>query len=360
MSPLQAGGPFRDGPSRQAKMDYATALPWGQNEGGPDVQGLIDFHHHARPSAFFDALAKSGRTTMGGRPFPPAWTEAKALDLMDRMGITAAVISAPDADLLYRDRYIALPLSRLLNEMFAETIRSLPRRFGAFASLPMPHVEDSIREAEFALDQLQLDGVMLSTSYDGRYLGSATFDNLFTELDRRNATVFVHPVSPMGLKLLALDFPASLLEYSFDTTRCIANLLHHRAPKRFPNIRFIFAHAGGAMPYLLSRMSLMEHFLTPGHHFAAEPDREAIRRGLQCFYYDTALSATDPVFDLLRQVVGIDRLVFGSDYPQVPDDFVKATADAVRASKTMKNDERCRVACATGLTLVPRLAEVSG
>src|SRR3954447_23955697 len=75
------------------------------------MPGLIDFHHHARPAAFFEALADSGRTTMGGRPFPPAWTIANALTLMDRTQIATAVVSAPDADLLYRDRTVALRLS---------------------------------------------------------------------------------------------------------------------------------------------------------------------------------------------------------------------------------------------------------
>lgn len=292
---------------------------------------------------------------MGGRPFPPAWTMANALDLMDRTEIATAVVSAPDADLLYRDRTVALRLSRLLNELFAETIQSQPRRFGAFASLPMPHVDDSLAEAAFALDQLRLDGVMLSTSYDGHYLGSPGFDPLLAELDRRRAVIFVHPVTPVGLKLLNLEFPASLLEYAFDTTRCIANLLRHGVPARFPNLRFIFSHAGGTMPYLLNRMSLMEHFLTPGHRFAMEPDREVIQRGLRSFYYDTALAATDPVFALLRQVVGADRLVFGSDYPQVPDDFVSATAEALRDSKELTEADRQQVARTNGLALLPRL-----
>jgi predicted TIM-barrel fold metal-dependent hydrolase len=280
---------------------------------------------------------------------------ANALAVMDRTEIETAVVSAPDADLLYRDRTVALRLARLLNELFAETIQFHPRRFGAFASLPMPHVDDSLVEAAFALDELRLDGVMLSTSYDGQYLGNSGFDALLAELDRRRVAIFVHPVTPVGLKLLALDFPASLLEYAFDTTRCIANLLRHRVPARFPNLRFIFSHAGGTLPYLLNRMSLMDHFLTPGHRFAMESDRNAIQHGLRSFYYDTALSAADPVFALLKQIVGADRLVFGSDYPQVPDDFVSATAEALRESKELNEAERQLVARTNGLALLPRL-----
>jgi predicted TIM-barrel fold metal-dependent hydrolase len=309
--------------------------------------GLIDFHHHARPQAFFDALAQCGKTTMGGRPFPPGWTADGALALMDRIGIETALLSAPDADLLYRDRTIALRLSRLMNDLFAETIKNRPLRFGAFASLPMPHLDDALREIGHALDELKLDGVMLSTSYDGEFLGSPQFDPLLAELDRRACLVFVHPVSPAGMDRLALDFPASLLEYAFDTTRCIANLIRHRTPERFPRIRFIFAHAGGALPYLTARLSLMAYFLEPGHVMRPDEDRAAIVRGLRSFYYDIALSFSDEVLRLLGDVAGMERVVFGSDYPQVPESYIKATVDAVAQCAPISRGN--------GLTLLPRL-----
>ena len=323
------------------------------------TQGLIDFHHHARPAAFFDALAESGRITMGGRPFPPAWTAAQALGFMDRLGIAAAVVSAPDADLLYRDRAFALRLSRLLNELFADAIHARPQRFGAFASLPMPHIDDTLKELAYSFDELRLDGVMLSTSYDGRYLGNADFDPVFDELNRRRGLVFVHPVTPKGINEFGLDFPASLLEYAFDTTRCIASLLHHRVPDRFPDIQFIFSHAGGAMPYLLNRMCLMEYFMTAGHILSVEADSNTIQRGLRSFHYDIALSAIDPVFQLLRQVVGLDRLLFGSDYPQVPEQYARAAAQAVNSSKILTDVERGQVGRTNGVALVPRLAQLS-
>jgi len=319
--------------------------------------GLIDVHHHARPKAFFDALAEAGRSAMGGRPFPPGWTMDQALSVMDEMKIATAFLSAPDADLLYRDRTIALKLSRLMNELFARSIETHPKRFGGFASLPMPHLDDSLRETAYALDELGLDGVMLSTSYDGRYLGSPTFDPLLAELNRRGCAAFVHPVSPIGISALELDFPASLLEYAFDTTRCIANLLTHDVPARFPGIRFIFSHAGGAAPYLTCRLSLMESFLTSGRGLRVEEDRAAIERGLQSFYYDTALASVDPVLALLGEVVGMDRVLFGSDYPQVPDDFIRATANSAFCSTAIGEKDREKIQRANGLKLFPRLAK---
>jgi predicted TIM-barrel fold metal-dependent hydrolase len=319
--------------------------------------GLIDVHHHARPTAFFDALAETGRTTMGGRPFPPGWTAEKALSLMDEMRIATAFLSAPDADLLYRDRAIALKLSRLMNELFARSIQTYPERFGGFASLPMPHLEDSLLEITYALDELKLDGVMLSTSYDGHYLGSSTFFPILSELNRRGSVAFVHPVSPIGMSAFKLDFPASLIEYAFDTTRCIVNLLRNDIPARFPGVRFIFSHAGGAAPYLAGRLSLMEPFLTPGREIRIQEDYAAIETGLRSFYYDTALAAFDSVLSLVGEVVGMKRMVFGSDYPQVPNDFIRASANSIFHSPAVSDTERENVKRGNALVLFPRLTE---
>ena len=301
--------------------------------------GLIDVHHHARPSAFFEALAQSGRTSMAGRPFPPGWTEAGALAMMDENGIATALLSAPDADLLYRDRPIALRLSRLLNDLFGACKQTRPDRFGGFASLPMPHLDDALAEIAYALDEATLDGVMLSTSYDGTYLGDPSLDPLLAELDRRAAVVFVHPVSPMGRELLHLQNSPALLEYTFDTTRCIVNLLQRDVPARFPAIRFIFSHAGGAAPYLAERLAMLRTYLQPDQTRGAADDRADLLRLLRHFFYDTALSASMPVLTLLRDTVGLDRVLFGTDYPQAPPNVIPACAAGVRAAASLAGGE---------------------
>ncbi len=299
------------------------------------IDGLIDVHHHARPAAFFEALAQTGRTSMAGRPFPPGWTEAGALAMMDENDIAMALLSAPDADLLYRDRAVALRLSRLLNDLFGSCMQRRPDRFGAFASLPMPHLDASLDEVAHALDVVGLDGVMLSTSYDGTYLGDASLDPLLAELDRRGALAFVHPVSPMGRELLKLENSPALLEYAFDTTRCIVNLIRRDVPTRYPGIRFIFSHAGGAAPYLAERLAMLRSFLQPDQTQDVPENRDAMLRLLRSFSYDTALSASTPVLELLRDTVGLDRVLFGTDYPQAPENVIPACADAVRGAASL-------------------------
>ncbi len=317
------------------------------------IDGLIDVHHHARPAAFFEALAQTGRTSMAGRPFPPGWTEAGALAMMDENGIATALLSAPDADLLYRDRPIALRLSRLLNDMFGSCLQKRPDRFGAFASLPMPHLDASLDEVAYALDVAGLDGVMLSTSYDGTYLGDASLDPLLSELHHRKALVLVHPVSPMGRELLKLENSPALLEYAFDTTRCIVNLIQRDVPARFPGIRFIFSHAGGTAPYLAERLGMLRSFLQPERAQGVPENREAMLRLLRSFFYDTALSASTPVLELLRDVIGLDRLLFGTDYPQAPENVIPACAAAIRGAASLARGDD--FSSANARRLVPRL-----
>ena len=317
--------------------------------------GLIDVHHHARPRAYFDALIASGRTTVGGRALPAPWTVKGALASMDAHGIATAFLSAPDGDLLYRDRAVALTMSQLLNTLFAETITAHPRRFGAFASLPLPHLDDAMSEATRALDELKLDGVMLSTSYAGRYLGDPRFDALLAELDRRGAVVLVHPVTPMGIDQLALDFPTPLLEYAFDTTRCIATLIRHDVPRRFPRISLVFSHAGGAAPWLLQRLSLMPLMLDARHEMHVTQDRAAIERALRSFYYDVAMSGSNEVLTLLAGLVGAERIVLGSDYPLVPEAYIAATIGAVQRATALNDAQRRAILRDNMLRLVPRL-----
>jgi predicted TIM-barrel fold metal-dependent hydrolase len=122
-------------------------------------------------------------------------------------------------------------------------------------------------------------------------------------------------------------------------------------------VRFIFSHAGGTAPYLAGRLSLMEPFLTPGREFRIKEDYAAIKKGLRSFYYDTALAAFDSVLSLVGEVVGMDRIVFGSDYPQVPDDFIRASANSIFHSTAVNDTDRENVKHGNAVILFPRLAQ---
>ncbi len=214
-------------------------------------------------------------------------------------------------------------LARLCNDYSARLAQDYPGRFGTFAILPLPDVAASIRESDYALDVLKADGVVLMTNYRDRYLGDASFAPLMDHLHARNALLFVHPtVCSCGVCHPAAS--ASLLEFPFDTTRTIVSLLLSRTLERCSNIRFLFSHGGGAVPYLAGRIA----GLSARNTLLDRPlDVLALLGGL---YYDTALSTSRPVFAALREVTSIEHILFGTDYPFAPDAQVGATVRGLK------------------------------
>jgi predicted TIM-barrel fold metal-dependent hydrolase len=318
---------------------------------------FIDFHHHARPARFWDALVSDGRTIHGGRPFPPRTDPEQTLRMMDEVGITMAILSSPDADALFADRSFALEHARPINDFYVEIVGRWPHRFGSLVCLPMPHVDLSLEEIRYGLDELKMDGVLLCSSYLGRYTGSPEFDPVLEELNRRGTTVLVHPVTPIGSEKYQVDIPPFLVEFIADTTRCLINCLNHDIPRRFPRIKLIFSHAGGAAPYLAPRIALMDTMANPKNTLTVREAQAKALAGLRSFYYDTALSAVDSIFSTLGDTVGLDRVVFGSDFPQSSPALVQATLDGVRQSAVLSVDQKQSISHRTLLRLLPGLKE---
>jgi 6-methylsalicylate decarboxylase len=274
---------------------------------------------------------------------------------MDRVGISQVIMSAPDAEAVFADKAFGVEQSRSINEHFASMMKRWPDRFGAFVTLPMPHVEESLAELNYGMDTLGFDGVLILSSYLGRYSGSAEFDAILQECDRRGALVFVHPATPIGMELFKIDIPSFVLEFVNDTSRCITNILMHDIPRRFPRIRFLFSHAGGNVPFLAPRLALVDLFGRRDNTLTIPEARDKWLTALRGFYYDTALSAVDSVFTTLAATVGLDRVVFGSDAPQAPEEFVAASAQGLREAKVLSDEDKLMIAQSTGQTLLPRL-----
>jgi len=287
---------------------------------------LIDVHHHILPPDYVAQVgdARIGPLTVSGRT--PEWTAERSLEAMERNGIANVVTSISTPGVFFGDGAEARALARLSNDYAAGLRREHPRQFGFFAILPLPEVDGSLAEIEYALDQLKADGVGLMTNYGGRYPGEPAFAPVFDELNRRKAVVYFHPTAaPCGF---AFDkVPAATLEFPFDTTRAIASLLFGGTFSRCRNIRFIFSHAGGAVPFLAERIARLE----------ARPDfkrevPDGVVAELQRLYYDTALSANRFAFAALLALVPVGNVLFGSDYPFAPETTMAAS---VRALKTL-------------------------
>jgi 6-methylsalicylate decarboxylase len=325
-----------------------------------DAPGLVDVHHHIVPKEYAKALAKLDVTKGLGVQLPK-WDVHKALGVMQENGIASAVLSISAPGVYFRRKdpacTIATRLSRQMNEFCAELTKDHPGRFGAFATLPLPDVDSALAEIAYSFDELKLSGVLLLTNYDGYYLGDKRFDEVFAELNRRKAVVFVHPQSPPGQEQSHLDLPEAMLDVCFDTTRTAFSLIVNGVTRNYPDVRFILAHAGGAVPYLAGRVSITTSMAAAlkapiplvaegvGKLLSASPKLEQRMSGqlsyylrlrhnvlpegfgyfLNRFYYDTALAASPHCFSSLLTVTDTSHILFGTDY-------VFATAPAVPAT----------------------------
>ena len=178
-------------------------------------------------------------------------------------------------------------MARSANEAAAEAIRGFPGRFGGFARLPLPDVDAALAEIDYTQETLRLDGVVLLTNHDGVYPGDSRLDPVFDELNRRQAVVFLHPTVPPGVEHTSCGYLPSLIEFVFDTTRAVTHLALSGTLERCPDLRLIVPHAGGTIPFLVDRISLLAARFVPGTTARAPAGVEAYLRRL---YYELAVS----------------------------------------------------------------------
>jgi predicted TIM-barrel fold metal-dependent hydrolase len=284
----------------------SSARVAGAQNAGASAAARIDVHHHYVPPGYITAAGSA-------QVAPPIlnWTPAKSLDDMDRAGVAKAVLSITTPGLNFGFPDAAAKLARLCNEYAADLQLAHPGRYGMFGALPLPDVKASIAEATYALDVLKADGVGVFSSYDPHiWLGSPVLDPLFAELNRRSALVFVHPTSNACCTTMLPNVEDAIIEYQTDTTRAIANYIFSGTAVRFPNVRIIWSHAGGTMPYLINR------FMTKARDprvATAVPD--GILPLITRFYYDTAQSADVEAMTALGKLVPSSHILFGTDFP---------------------------------------------
>ena len=284
----------------------------------------IDVQHHILPPAYVDAVGAPAIAGMIVSGRCPEWSPQVSLEAMDRNGIATSVMSLSAPGLPFADEASVVAMARECNDYVARMQQDFPGRFGNFATLPLPFVDASLAEIDYAFDTLKADGVCILTSYGTTYPGDAALEPVLAELSRRKAVVHVHPTASEGANLVGL--PAATLEFPFDTTRAVANLLFTGSFARHRHIRFIFSHAGGAVPFLAERMARLER----------RPDfRKMVPDGviaeLKRHYYDVALSANRFSFSALLELVGTDHVLFASDFPFAAEDTMGSTVDGLRA-----------------------------
>jgi 6-methylsalicylate decarboxylase len=313
----------------------------------------VDIHQHIIPDFYWRASNEDGNAA--GGITPPRWILDGAIAYLDEARIDVAVPSISTPGVHFGDDAAARLLARQVNEYFAEMKRQRPDRFGGFASLPLPDVEGSLAELEHALDVLELDGVSLMSNAGERYLGDGSFDEVFEELQRRAAVVFVHPTASPDPIAHTLGLPDALLDYPVDTSRAIAKLHYSNTFARTPDIKYVFPHAGGTIPFVASRFAIVDAMnVIPG----AE-QRGAFTDILPRLFWDTASAFSDPVLHLLRSVTGLDSVVFGTDYPYPRDAISIGGLRQLETTAELSDDERHAILGGSAARLLPRLARVA-
>lgn len=314
----------------------------------------FDLHHH-----FFPPSAKKRYG-----PFPPIqdYSPAKAIEAMDQAGIRTAFLSLPtrlgDDPVAIREE--AIGFAREVNEYAARVASDYRGRFGFFAFLPLPDIDASLREIEYAFDRLRADGVGLLTSYGNHWLGDPAFQPVFDELNRRQAIVYSHPTDgPCCHDLLPNTIPQTV-EWNTDTGRAIWSLINDRTDRppgfgsylvttpgassatRYANIKFVWSHGGGTLLGLIGR------FLGQGStrnvrnaDLSRTPAPNSKLYHLRRFYYDTALSANRIQMQALKELVGPSQIVFGSDFPFMPcRDTVEALQECGFSEEELRGIDR--------------------
>jgi predicted TIM-barrel fold metal-dependent hydrolase len=296
-----------------AGLDVSAARVFGYGR-------IVDVHSHALLPRWLDAVSEAtrlprDRLQIAGTPVPE-WSVEHHLAMMDAHSIVACVLSLPSATSFLKGRP-ARELARAMNDEFASIIARHPKRFGAFAVLPLDDMDAADEEMAYALDVLKLDGVSSSTHIGGVYLGDGSVDNWFSEMNRRATTLFVHPTTPVGSEQVSMGINVAILEFMFDSTRMVTNMILSGAKKRFGDIRMICTHGGGTVPYLASRISILEPV------FGAGPNRavlsgEEILSGLSTIFFDLTASTAAASLDAIRHLVPASQLMLGFDFPMMP------------------------------------------
>ena len=269
----------------------------------------IDVHHHFLPPAYIKAVENRLLLSHGRQKSAEmtAWSPAADLDHMDAAGIRLAVGSISMPGVWFGDIPFARRLARDWNEYAATIVREHTGRFGFFAVIAPPDIEGSLIEIEYALDILKADGIALLSNYDDRWLGDYEFRPVISELNRRRAVVFVHPTLAFEGRTLP-GTRSQILEAPFDTTRTILSLLINGVFSSCPDIRFVFAHGGGALPYLAGRVAALIHG-------SDDEQREQFQAQLRRLYLDTALIMNAPAMAALRAFSPPSQILLGTDSP---------------------------------------------
>lgn len=303
----------------------------------------IDVHHHIVPPTWLNAMDIIGR-----RDFPLSnWSVQKSLDDMDKAGIATSMTSITLPQVTTIGQAAGLRITRECNDYAAKLAADHPGRFGVFAMLPLPYIEESLKEIAYVFDTLKVDGLGLMTSYGDKWLGHPSFAPIWEELNRRKATVYTHPNSPTCCTGIVAGVPDYIVEYGTDTARSIASVLLSGTSQKYKDINWIWSHGGGGLTAFAERFQVQVVNVPP---YKDKFTRELVQGELNRFYYDTAQISGAVTLEALTKLVPLSQIVYGTDYP-----YRSGVDHTKGVTAFFKGDDLAKVDRDNALRLIPRL-----
>ena len=316
----------------------------------------IDMHHHFLPQKYMKEEHERIKADHGNSAML-SWTAEQSVDACDKAGVQFAVASISTPGVWTGDVALGRSLAREWNEAAAKTVHDYPTRFGFFAPIPLPDTDGSLAEIDYAFGTLKADGINLLSNFDGKWLGDPSFTPVMEELNRRKAIVYVHPTfSPCCTTNMVPGLVAPQLEFPYDTTRTIVSLVTTGTTTKFPDIRFIFSHGGGALTGIFGRIAGIGNAPQFKGKFPAGMQAE-----LSKFYYDTASMSAISTLPALLKIVPPTQILLGSDFPLAgppPTDVM--VKRAVHEFEEMKPSPKLKQAVEhdNPIRLLPRIAKI--
>jgi 6-methylsalicylate decarboxylase len=284
----------------------------------PAERLAIDFHAHYWPEAYLDALERHGLDASYQRK--QKWAGGAEADLAARLSMMDAArvdmqILSPGGPMPYLDNEeAALRSARLANDLYRELVDRYPGRFGAFGLMPLPHADAAIAEASRCLDDLAVAGIGIGTSILGGTIADERYETFYAELDRRGAILYVHPSGVGAGSPLISPFNLTwVVGAPVEDTLAAVHLIFTGLLQRYPNIKVLVSHIGGALPVLLGRLDFLYRDELPA--MDVEPSDLARR-----MWYDSVAHGDTLAIEAAVRAFGPDRVVLGSDFPYQLDD----------------------------------------
>ena len=289
---------------------------------------VVDFHNHFYPPAYVDALQSPSspsrvKVTYDGEGNPcvhypgdynilvPGHRDIDyRQQVLDEHGVQTQLLTFTTPGVHVEAPQVAVDLARKVNDAFAAIVRERRGRFAALATLPLNDPAEAPRELERAMKQLGLPGAMVFSNVNHVALADAIFEPLWQKADDLRAVIYIHPTDPAGVEAMLDYWLMPLVGFLFDTTLAASRLVFSGIVERYPRIRWVLTHMGGAIPYLAERLDRGWRAFADCRTHIGRPPSEY----LKTFYYDT-VNFNPGALRLALDFAGPDRLLAGSDYP---------------------------------------------